>query len=66
MAKLVDKVVNMTLSGRDGNPMNLMGAFGAEAKRQGWTRAEIDQVCDECMSGDYDHLLQTLLAHTTP
>lgn len=64
MAKVVDKVVEFELSGLNGNAMNLMGAFGSAAKRQGWTRAEVDLVQEECMAGDYDHVLQTLMAHT--
>ena len=39
----------------------LLGRFGKEAKRQGWTDAEIAKVTEEAKSGNYDHLLQTLL-----
>ena len=53
--------VKMTLIGVDGNAFSLMGAFSCEARKQGWTNDEIKVVTDECMKGDYDHLLCTLM-----
>jgi hypothetical protein len=41
-----------------------MGAFQRQAKKEHWTKEEIDAVLKECMSGDYDHLLMTLMDHT--
>jgi hypothetical protein len=41
-----------------------MGRFSRAARRDGWTKAEIDAVLTECQSGDYDHLLQTMIKHT--
>lgn len=64
MIKVVDKTVEMTLEGLDGNAFSLVSAFSREAKRQGWTKDEVEAVKEECFSGDYDHLLQTLMAHT--
>ena len=55
--------VKMRLVGLDSNAFSLMGAFGREARRQGWTAKEVDVVCNECMEGDYDHLLRTLMAN---
>ena len=57
---MADKV-KMQLAGLDGNAFALMGAFSRNASRQGWTRDEIDTVLTECRSGDYDHLLCTLM-----
>lgn len=57
---MADKV-KMQLAGLDGNAFALMGAFSRNASRQGWTTAEIDTVLKECRSGDYDHLLCTLM-----
>lgn len=57
---MADKV-KMQLDGLDGNAFALMGAFSRNASRQGWTRDEIDTVLKECRSGDYDHLLCTLM-----
>ena len=64
MAQIVDKQVKMNLVGLDGNAFSLMGAFRREALHQGWTEEEIDLVLKECMKGDYDHLLCTLMDHT--
>ena len=56
--------VTMNLVGLDGNAFALMGAFKKNARRLGWTQEEIDKVLDECTSGDYNHLLRVLMAHT--
>lgn len=56
------KKVKLTLIGLDGNAFALMGAFQRQAKKEGWSKQEIDEVLKECMSGDYTHLLQTLMA----
>jgi len=40
---------------------SLMGAFQTQARKEGWTPDEIKTVIDDCMSGDYDHLLRVLL-----
>ena len=58
-----DKKVKLTLVGLNGNAFALMGAFQNAAKREGWTKDEIKFVLDECMSGDYNHLLVTLMDH---
>ena len=57
---MADKV-KMQLAGLDGNAFALMGAFSRNASRQGWTSDEIDTALTECRSGDYDHLLCTLM-----
>lgn len=51
----------MQLVGLDGNAYSVMGAFQQEARRQGWTKEEIDKVLNEAMSGDYNHLLATII-----
>jgi hypothetical protein len=53
--------VRMSLVGQDGNAFFLMGAFQREARMQGWTSEEIEKVIHECKSGDYNHLLSTLM-----
>ena len=52
--------VHLELVGLDGNAFALMGAFRKQARQEGWTKPEIDEVLEECMKGDYDHLLMTL------
>jgi hypothetical protein len=65
MANLVNgKTVSMKLVGLDGNAFSLMGAFSEKARKQKWNKEEIDIVIKECMSGDYNHLLRTLMEHT--
>lgn len=56
----------MTLLGLDGNAFSLLGAFANAARQQGWTREEINKVRDEATSGNYDHLLCTLMRNTEP
>lgn len=64
MQTIVNKKVNLELVGLDGNAFFLLGKFQQEARRQGWSAQEIQTVMTEAQSGDYDHLLQTLIAHT--
>jgi hypothetical protein len=61
---LEGKKVTLTLVGLDGNAFSLMGAFSRAARQQGWSKNEIDIVLNECMKGDYNHLLTTLIYHT--
>jgi hypothetical protein len=63
MAQLVDKTVKLRLIGVDANAFSLMGAFQCQARKEGWSKKEIDTVINEATSGDYDHLLRTLSAH---
>ena len=60
----MNKKVKLELVGLDGNAFMVMCAFQRAARRQGWTSEEIKSVLDECMSGDYDHLLATIMANT--
>lgn len=63
MTQVVNKTVELQLVGLDGNAFNLLGAFSNAAKRQGWSKEEIDAVRKEATSGDYNHLLCTLIDH---
>ena len=58
-----NKKVKMELIGMDGNAFSVMGNFSKNAKRQGWTQEEVDSVLNEAMSGDYNHLLATIVQH---
>ena len=55
--------VKGSLVGLDGNAFVLMGHFKRLAVRQGWTTEEWQTVTNKCMEGDYDTLIQTLMAH---
>jgi hypothetical protein len=58
------KKVKLELVGLDGNAFSIMGAFRKQARRESWTTEEIKVVLDEAMSGDYNHLLTTIMEHT--
>lgn len=54
----------ITVSGPiNGNAFAVLGACRKAALRAGWTREEWKIVEDEAKSGDYDHLLATLMEH---
>jgi len=61
---MTDKKVKLNLVGLDGNAFSLLGAFQAQARKEGWTKEEIAEVREEAMSGDYNHLLVTIMGHT--
>lgn len=61
--KTETKKVKLNLLGLDGNAFSLIGTFIRQAKKEGWSQEEIDAVKKEAMSGDYDHLLSTLMDH---
>ena len=63
ISRTVDKTVKLRLVGLDGNAFSLLGAFAKAARREGWTKEQIDAVLHEATSDDYDHLLSTLVAH---
>lgn len=60
---IVNKQIHLRLVGLNGNAFNLLGAFSARARQEGWTSEEIKAVMDHATSGDYDHLLKTLADH---
>lgn len=64
--KLNGKTVNLDLVGLDGSAFYLFGAFRRQARQEGWTSEEITIVCDDAMSGDYDHLLAVLMVYCSP
>lgn len=58
------KKVKLNLVGLDGNVYYLLWAFQTAARKQGWTKEEIDAVTHDATSGDYDHLFRTLIKNT--
>jgi hypothetical protein len=60
---VVEKKVKLNLVGVNGNAFAVMGVFSNAARRQGWTKEEIDKVLNEAMSSDYNHLLATIMEH---
>lgn len=61
MANNKKQKLDLELEGVNGNAFALMSFFKEEASRAEWTKEQIDEVITECMSGDYHHLLQTLM-----
>ena len=59
-----EKKVRLQLVGLDGNAFALLGAFQKAARRQEWKEAEIKNIIKEATSGDYNHLLMTLMEYT--
>lgn len=51
----------VTLVGRDGNAFSIIAACRQAARRAGWTPEQVDDLCKEMMSGNYDHVLATAL-----
>lgn len=54
--------LNLNLVGLDGNAFALLGHFQKEAKKAGWSEEEKNKTLQEAQSGDYDHLLKTLMS----
>jgi len=42
----------------------ILGRFQREARRVGWSPEQIKAVIDDATSGDYDHLLDVMVANT--
>lgn len=49
------------LVGEDGNAFFILGRVTTELKRAGATREELNEFEKEATSGDYDHLLRTVM-----
>ena len=53
--------ITVELTGGNGNAFAILGAVQQELRRGGATPEEVAQFVDEATSGDYDHLLQTVM-----
>ena len=54
--------VEVELVGQDGNAFAVLGAASKAMRQADIDKADIDEMMDEAMSGDYNHLLQTVRA----
>lgn len=54
------KTISLDLVGLNGNAFALLGAFNKQARREGWTKQEINTVNQEATNGDYTKLVNTL------
>lgn len=51
------------LVGRDGNSYAILGRCQSAARNAGWTKEQIDAFFAQATSGDYNHLLRTVMEH---
>jgi hypothetical protein len=56
-------VPGFNLVGADGNASSILGRFSRQARRAGWPKEDIEAVLTEARSGDYSHLLQTMIPY---
>lgn len=66
MKRVIEKTVNLNLIGVNGNAFMIMGVFQRQAKKEGWTPREIQEVLKEAKSKDYNYLLATIENHCEP
>jgi hypothetical protein len=57
------KKVNLTLVGLGSNASSLLRAFQRQARKEGWTKDEIDEVINKAKGVNYSYLLATLCDH---
>ena len=53
----------LELSGRDGNAFAILGKAQRVARDAGWAEGKVKLIMKEATSGDYDHLLQTMIKY---
>lgn len=53
--------VEVQLTGQDGNAFFIIARVNKALKKAGVSKEEIDAFMEDAMSGDYDHVLQTVM-----
>lgn len=53
--------IHVDLSGEDGNAFMIIGRTTKALRRGGVPQEQINKFTEEASSGDYDHLLQTVM-----
>lgn len=53
--------IEVELVGHDGNAFAIMARVSRAMRKADVPKEEVDAFIAECMSGDYDHLLQTCI-----
>lgn len=56
--------VQFDIANSDDNAFALIGGWKRAARREGWSEDDIEAVLAEAMSGDYDHLVQTIMGYS--
>ena len=54
------ETVQFDIANCDGNAFALIGGWKRAARREGWSEDDIEAA----MSGDYDHLVQTIMGYS--
>jgi len=57
------KKPKVKLIGKDGNPFAILKACQWEMRRTGWPTEQIEKFHGEAISGDYNHLLRTVMKY---
>ena len=57
----MNKTVKVDLTTIDVNAFALMAAFSKQARKESWSKEEIDTILNKCRAGDYNHLVATLV-----
>lgn len=57
--------VVVQLTGEDGNAFFMVGRTQAALKRSGVSNEECTEFFNEALSGDYDHVLRTIMSWVT-
>lgn len=53
----------LKLVGQDGNAFAILGKAKRVMRQEGWSKEKQDEVMEEATSGDYNHLLSTMMDH---
>lgn len=56
--------IEFDLANCDGNAFAILGGWRRAARNQGWSEDTIEAVLAEAKSGDYDHLVQTIMGYS--
>lgn len=56
--------IEFDLANCDGNAFAILGGWRRAARNQGWSEDTIEAVLKEAKSGDYDHLVQTIMGYS--
>lgn len=63
MNEVKSKKPKLKLVGKDGNAYSILARARNAAKKAGWSDPQINEFMIDAKSGDYDHLLQTVMKH---
>ena len=53
----------LQLTEMDGNAFSILGRAQKAARKEGWSKEQIDSFMEDATSGDYDNLIQTVMTH---